>query len=43
MSDDQITKLFKYVEKRFDAIDKKFDESAHDRADIRAAIGELSA
>jgi len=43
MSDDQITRLFNYVEKRFDIIDKKFDEAAHDRADIRGAIAELSA
>lgn len=43
MSEDQFTKLFKYVEKRFNGMDKKFDEAARDRADIRAAIGELSA
>jgi len=43
MNDDQFTKLFKYVEKRFDAIDKRFDQENHDHADIRSAIGELSA
>lgn len=43
MSDDQFTKLFKYVEKRFDDMNKKFEEASADRADIRGAIGELSA
>jgi len=43
MNDDQFTKLFKYVEQRFDTIDKRFDELKHDQADIRGAIGELSA
>lgn len=43
MSDDQFTKLFKYVEKRFDMMDKKLDEASHVRTDIRGAIGELSA
>jgi uncharacterized coiled-coil DUF342 family protein len=43
MSEDQFTKLFKYMEKRFDVVDKKFDEAAVDRADIRGAIAELSA
>lgn len=43
MSDDQFTKLFKYVEKRFDSVDKRFEEAAADRADIRGAIAELSA
>ena len=28
MSDDQFTKLFKYVEKRFDKIDKRLDQTA---------------
>ena len=43
MSEDQFTKLFKYMEKRFDVVDKKFDDAAADRADIRGAIAELSA
>jgi len=43
MSEDQFTKLYKYIEKRFDVVDKKFDEAAADRADIRGAIAELSA
>lgn len=43
MSEDQFTKLFKYMEKRFDLVDEKFEEAATDRADIRGAIAELSA
>ncbi len=43
MDDDQFTKLFKYVEKRFDDMDIRLEEARHDRADIRGAIGELSA
>jgi uncharacterized coiled-coil DUF342 family protein len=43
MNDDQFTKLFKYIEKRFDEVDKKFDAASADRADIRGAIVELSA
>jgi uncharacterized coiled-coil DUF342 family protein len=43
MSEDQFTKLFRYVEKRFDSVDKRFDEAGRDRADIRGAIAELSA
>jgi hypothetical protein len=43
MSEDQFTKLFKYMEKRFDVVDNKFEEAANDRADIRGAIAELSA
>ncbi len=36
-------KLFKYVEKRFNDTDRRFEEASQDRADIRGAIGELSA
>ena len=43
MSEDQFTKLFKYVELRFNKIDIKLDEASNDRTDIRGAIGELSA
>ena len=28
MNDDQFTKLFKYMEEKFNAIDKRFDETA---------------
>ena len=43
MSEDQFTQLFKYMEKRFDEVNKKFEEAKTDRADIRGAIAELSA
>jgi len=43
MSDDQFSKLFQHVEKRFDGIDKRFDEAVEDRTDIRGAIAELGA
>ena len=43
MSEDLFTKLFKFVEKRFDEMNEKFEEASKDRADIRGAIGELSA
>lgn len=43
MSDDQFTKLFKYMEKRFDVIDERFEEARRDREDIRGAVAELSA
>ena len=43
MIDDQFTKLFKYIEDFRLDVDKKFDEASKDRADIRGAIGELSA
>ena len=43
MSEDQFTKLFKYMQERFDKVDKKFEEASADRADIRGAIAELSA
>jgi uncharacterized coiled-coil DUF342 family protein len=43
MSDDQFTKLFKYIEEFRKDVDKRFVEAAKDRADIRGAIAELSA
>lgn len=43
MSEDQFTKLFKYIEEFRKDVDKRFDEAANDRADIRGAIAELSA
>lgn len=43
MSEDQFTKLFKYMEKCFDIVDDKFEKAVNDRADIRSAIGKLSA
>ncbi|HEX5316267.1 MAG TPA: hypothetical protein VFX22_06400 [Candidatus Kapabacteria bacterium] len=42
MSEDQFTKLFKYIEAfRADVI-KRFDENSGEHADIRGAISELS-
>ena len=43
MSDDQFTKLFKYIQDFKQDVDTKFEEVKRDQADIRAAIGELSA
>lgn len=43
MSEDQFMKLFKYMEGRFDASDKKLDHAQRDIDDIRGAVGELSA
>jgi len=43
MNDDQFTKLFKYIEEFRTDINKKFEEASRDRADIRGAVGELSA
>jgi len=42
MSEDQFTKLFKYIEDFRKDVDKRFVEAATDRADIRGAIAELS-
>ena len=43
MSEDQFTKLFKYVEEFRNDVNKRFDEARTDMADIRGAIAELSA
>lgn len=43
MSDDQFTKLFKYIEEFRQEVGKRFDENAKEHADIRGAIAELSA
>ena len=43
MSEDQFTKLFKYIEEFKADVNKRFEEAAVDRADIRGAITELSA
>lgn len=43
MSGDQFTKLFEYIEEFRADVNKKFSEASADRADIRGAIGELSA
>jgi uncharacterized coiled-coil DUF342 family protein len=43
MNDDQFTKLFKYIEDFRTEVNQKFDSMQRDQADIRGAIGELSA
>lgn len=43
MSDDQFTKLFKYMEQRFDAVDERFDEQDKKIGGVIGAIAELSA
>jgi len=43
MSDDQFTKLFKYIESFRNDVHAQFEDAAQDRADIRGAIGEISA
>lgn len=43
MSEDQFTKLFKYVQEFRVDVEKRFEDAAKDRADIRGAIAELSA
>ena len=42
MNEEQFTKLFKYMEKRFNIVDEKFKEAVNDRADICGAIAKLS-
>lgn len=41
MSKDEFTKLFKYVEKRFDQMDDKLEDATADRAEIKASVVEL--
>ena len=43
MSDDQFTKLFKYIQEFRQDVNEKFEDAARDRADIRGAVAELSA
>lgn len=43
MSEDQFTKLSKYIEKRFDQVDERLEEARLDRQDIRGAVAELAA
>ena len=43
MSEDQFTKLFTYMEKRFDAADERIEGVRENRIDIKGVIGELSA
>ena len=41
MSEDEFTKLFKYVEKRFNAVDKQFEQNQAEHREMMAAIAEL--
>ena len=41
MSEDQFTKLFKYMGKRFDAVEKRFDMQDEKIEDLRGAVAEL--
>lgn len=41
MSEDQFTELFKYMEGRFDAVDKRFDAVDTEIADLKGAVAEL--
>jgi hypothetical protein len=43
MSDDQFTKLFKYIEQRFDDSTERFDKIDRKITDLSGAVGELSA
>ena len=43
MSEDQFTKLFKYAEKHFDAVEVKLTDTRKDQIDIEGAIGEFNA
>lgn len=43
MSEDQFTKLFKYMEKRFDEMNERFDKTDREISDLRGAVAELSA
>ncbi len=43
MSEDQFTKLYKYIEEFRTDVGKRFEEAASDRADIKGALAELSA
>jgi uncharacterized coiled-coil DUF342 family protein len=43
MSEDQFTKLYNYIEDFRAEVNKRFIEEIDEHADIRGAIGELSA
>ena len=43
MTEDQFTRLFKYMEEFRTDVNERFDEAKQDRADIRGAIAELGA
>lgn len=41
MSDNQFTKLFKYIKKCFDQTDARFDQQDQQIADLKGVVGEL--
>ena len=43
MNEDQFTKLFSYIETRFDIVDKKFEEAKKDNKNLMGAVAELAA
>lgn len=43
MSEDQFTKLFKYVEEMRSEMNERFDSVDKETGDIRGAVGELTA
>lgn len=43
MSEDQFTKLFRYVEAMRSEMNDRFNEARSEREDIRSAVAELSA
>lgn len=42
MSQDEFTKLFKYMQEMREEMNVRFEEATDDRADIRSAIAELA-
>jgi len=42
MSEDQFTKLFKYMQRQFGLLEKRFEKEEREHADIRASIAELA-
>ena len=41
MSEDEFTRLFKYMEKRFNAVDKQFEQNHAEHRNMLGAIAEL--
>jgi hypothetical protein len=42
MSQDEFTKLFKYIERRFNQVDQRFDKVDEEIGDLKLAVGELA-
>lgn len=43
MSEDQFTKLFKYMEKRFDGVEQRLEKEHEEHTEIKGAIADLGA